>query len=86
MAILHYYSTTSTWTTPYFLYPKVWSGTEWVYVKPSFWDGSRWITMVGDEPSPGVGGVPSVTTSSVIYSGGVGAGLRPPPWWDLDYN
>lgn len=86
MAVLHYYTTTSTWQAPYFLYPKMWTGEEWVYVKPSFWDGAQWVTMVGSTPSPGVGGSPTVSTATIVYPGGQGAGPLPPPWWNLDYN
>lgn len=45
MAVMHYYDA-GDWQVPYFLYPKMWDGTKWVYVKPSIWNGDQWVTAV----------------------------------------
>lgn len=41
MAVIRYRNQVGQWQTPYYLYPKMWDGTQWVYVKPQFWD-SGW--------------------------------------------
>lgn len=41
MAIIRYRNQVGQWQAPYYLYPKMWDGTQWVYVKPKFWD-SGW--------------------------------------------
>lgn len=51
MAVIHYYES-GTWKVPFFLYPKMWNGSEWVYVKPSIWGGDRWSTNVSVTLNP----------------------------------
>jgi hypothetical protein len=50
MAVMHYYDA-GEWKVPYFLYPKMWNGSEWVYVKPSVWNGDQWVTLVSTSTS-----------------------------------
>jgi len=76
MAVMHYYQF-STWQKPYFLYPKMWNGSEWVYVKPSIWDGEQWVTAVSETTvtappaSPGIGGVPTINPGNAGSGGGI---------------
>jgi len=74
MAVFRYYHTDNSWKIPFFLYPKVWDGSKWVYVKPSYWDGSQWVTVIGGGESPGSGGVPPIVPPPVIPPGGGGGG------------
>ena len=89
MAVMHYYQS-STWKVPFFLYPKVWNGVYWVYVKPSIWDGDQWVTAVSQTttptppPSPGPGGVPTLNPGNVnVGSGLPGEGdIRPDAFYE----
>ena len=42
MAVMHYYDGTA-WKNPYFLYPKMWDGANWVYVRPYYYNGLNWL-------------------------------------------
>ena len=43
MAVIKYYDGTA-WKAPFFLYPKIWDGTQWVQAIPKYWDGTQWRT------------------------------------------
>lgn len=43
------------WVTPYFVYPKIWNGSEWVYGRPRIWSGTGWSMFANDSKTITVG-------------------------------
>lgn len=60
----------SSWVSPFFAYPKIWDGTEWVYGKTSVWLGSTWdANTAGSGPGPDPGPSGTYTPAGSSSSG-----------------
>ena len=45
----------NSWVNPFFAYPKIWNGSNWVYGRPRIWTGSGWSMLPNDSKTVTVG-------------------------------
>lgn len=43
------------WVKPFFAYPKIWNGSDWVYGHPKIWTGTGWSMLANDSKTITVG-------------------------------